>query len=122
MEDNKKVICKVEKRSELATNAHNVRLHLEGDTFGGKAAGDIFRLTVRESYYVGRPHELLILAIRDPEHDVILKNGLKFNYEKLLVSITRDRKAGNHSELYIISTTLGPPGPAARSSQRGRTS
>jgi len=53
MEDNKKVFRKVEKRFRLATKARTLRLHLKRDTFRGKAAHDIFKEIVRESYYVG---------------------------------------------------------------------
>ena len=96
----------MKKGFELATKAHNLRLHLEGDTFQGKAAHDMFKEIVRKSYYVGRPHEFLILANMDPERDVILKNVLKFNYEKLIISVTYDQETGNPSELHIISTML----------------
>lgn len=106
MEVNKKMIRKVEKGFELATKARNLQLHLKGDTFRGKAAHDMFKKIVRKSYYVGRPHEFLILANLDPERDVILKNALKFSCEKLIVSITCDQETGNPSKLHIISTML----------------
>lgn len=106
MEDNKKVFSKVEKGFRLATKARTLQLNLKIDTFRGKAAHDIFKEFVRGSYYVGRPRELLILAKPYPERDVILKNALKFNYEKLIVTITCNRETCNPSKRHIISTTL----------------
>ena len=118
MEEGEKIIGKVEKDFELATKARNLRLRIKGDTLQGQPAHDIFKSIVRESYYAGGPHEFLTLTKPDTEkdfafltltteeaRDAILKGKIKFNHENLTMSITRDREAGNSSELRI-STTL----------------
>jgi hypothetical protein len=81
-------------------------------------AFDIFEAIVREIYYAGKQHEFMGLAKPELERDfafltltteeardLVLKEGLTFNHEKLQVSITRDRGASHPSELRI-STTL----------------
>ena len=118
MEDGDLVIGKVEKGFELATKASNLRLHLRGESLRHEYAFNIFEALVRESYYTGR--QLEFLGLTKPEldknfafltlttedaRDIILKDGLTFNHEKLQVSVTRDRGSGNPSELRI-STTL----------------
>ena len=118
MEDGERVIGKVEKGFELMTNARNLRLYIKGETFRHEQASHIFEEIVRESYYTGRQHEFMGLTkpeldktfafltlTTEEARDVVLNEGLTFNHEKLQVSITRNRGAGNPSELRI-STTL----------------
>ena len=118
MEDKELVIGKVEKGYELATKAHNLRLHLKGETLRHEHAFNIFETIVRESYYNGKQHEFMGLTkpeldknfafltlTTEEARDIILKDGLTFNHEKLQVSVTWDRGSGNPSELRI-STTL----------------
>ena len=118
MEDGALVIGKVEKRFELATKASNLRLHLKGESLRHEHAFNVFEALVRESYYTGS--QLEFMGLTKPEldknfafltlttedaRDLILKDGLTFNHEKLQVSAPRDRGTGNASELRI-STTL----------------
>ena len=118
MEDGEKVIGKVEKGFELMTKARNLRLYIKGDTLRHEHASHIFEEIVRESYYNGRQHEFMGLTkpeldktfafltlTTEEARDTVLTDGLTFNQEKLHVCITRDRGAGNQSELRI-STTL----------------
>ena len=118
MEDGEKVIGKIEKGYELATKARNLRLHLKGETLRHENASTIFECLVQNSYYNGHQHEFM--GLTKPEFDknfafltltteeareVVLKEGLHYNNERLQVSITRDRTGANPSELRI-STTL----------------
>ena len=118
MEDGVKTIGKVEKVFELVTKARNLRLHLKGETLRHESTSTIFDSLVRESYYNGLQHEFMGLTkpeldknfafltfATEEARDIVLKEWLIYNNEKLLVSIPRDRNAGNPSELRI-STTL----------------
>ena len=118
MEDGDLVIGKVEKGFELVTKASNLRFHLRGESLRHEHAFNVFKAIVRESYYTGR--QLEFMGLTKPEldknfafltlttedaRDLLLKDGLTFNHERLQVSVTRDRGTGNPSELRI-STTL----------------
>ena len=118
MEDGERVNGKVEKGYELATKARNLRLHLKGESLRHEHAFNILEAIVRENYYNGKQHEFMGLAKPEFEkdfafltltteeaRDLVLKEGLTFNHEKLHVSIPRDRGASHPSELRI-STTL----------------
>ena len=118
MEDGERVIGKVEKGYELVTKARNLRLHLKGDTLRHEHASTIFESLVQESYYKGHQHEFMGFAkpeldknfafltlTMEEARDLVLKEGIVYNNERLQVSITRDRNGGNPSELRI-STTL----------------
>jgi hypothetical protein len=133
MDDGERVIGKVEKCYELATKARNLRLHLKGETLRHKHAFDIFEAIVREIYYAGKQHKFMGLAKPELERDfsfltltteeardLVLKEGLTFNHEKLQVSITRDRGASHPSELRI-STTLVANNLPQRKSQTAIT-
>ena len=108
MEDGIKTIGKVEKGFELVTKARNLRIHLKGETLRHELASTIFDSLVRESYYNGLQHEFMGLTKPELEkkfafltlateevRNVVLIEGLTYNNEKLLVSIPRDRNAGN---------------------------
>ena len=114
MKDGESVIGKVEKRYELVTKACNLRLHLKGEMLRHEHAFNTFEAIVRENYYTGKQHEFMGLTkpefdknfafltlTKEETRDLILKDGLTFNHERLQVSITRDRGTGNPSELRI---------------------
>ena len=118
LEDGVKTIKKVEKGYELVTKARNLRLYLKGETLRHELASTIFESIVHESYYNGAQLEFMGLSkpvldkdfafltlTTEETRDVILKEGLAYSNEKLLVSVTHDRNVGNPSELRI-STTL----------------
>ena len=118
MGDGVKVIGKVEKGFELITKARNMRLHLKDESLRDNMAADILRDLMRDSYYHGREIEILSLTKSDTDKDFafitltteearddILHNGLSYHSERLKVSMTKDKEAGNTSELRI-STTL----------------
>ena len=103
MEDGERTIGKVEKGYELATKACNFRLHLKGETLRHEHAFTIFESLVHESYYNGHQHEFMGLAkpeidknfafltlTTEEARDIVLKEGLAYNNERLQVSITRD--------------------------------
>lgn len=50
MEDGMTVIGKVEKGFELITKAHNLQLHLKGDTIRDQPAHSIFQTIIKEKY------------------------------------------------------------------------
>ena len=117
MEDGEVVIGKVEKGYELATKARNLRLHLKGESIRHEHAFDILETIVRESYYTGKQHEFMgptkpeldknfvfLTLTTEEARDLVLMEGLIFNHEKLIVSITWDRGVGNPSELRISTT------------------
>ena len=119
MEDGERVIGKVEKGFELTSKARNLRLHIRGETLRHTQASQVFEEIVRESYYTGRQHEFMGLTkpeldktfafltlTTEDARDLVLNEGLTFNHEKLQVSITRDRGAGNPSELRICLTLV----------------
>jgi hypothetical protein len=96
MEDGEKVIGKVEKGYELAIKARNLRLHLKGESLQHENAFDIFKAIAKESYYTGK--QLKFMGLTKPEldknfafltltteeaRDLVLKDGLTFNHEKL---------------------------------------
>ena len=133
MEDDMKTIGKVEKGIELVTKARNLRLHLKGDSLRHEFASTIFDTLVRESYYSGFQHEFMGLTkpeldknfvfltfVTEEARDIILNAGLTYDNEKLIVSIPRDRNAGNPSELRI-STTLVANNLPQRESQAAIT-
>ena len=118
MVDGERVIGKIEKGYELGTKARNLRVHLKGEILRHVEAFIIFESLVQESYYMGHQHEFM--GLTKPEFDrnfafltftteearnIVLKEGLTYNNERLQVSIPRDRGVGNPSELRI-STTL----------------
>ena len=118
MEDGVRTIGKVEKGYELASKARSLRLHLKGEKLCYEHACTIFEFLVQESYYNGHQHEFMGLAKPELEknfafltlttedtRDIVLREGLVYNNERLQVSLTRDRSIGNPSELRI-STTL----------------
>lgn len=118
MDNGEKVIGKIEKGYELASKARNLRLHLKGDTLRHEHASTIFKSLVHESYYSGHQHEFMGLTkpildknfafltlTTEEARNVVLKEGVTYNNERLQVSVTRDRSGGNPSELRI-STTL----------------
>ena len=118
LEDGVKTIKKVEKGYELVTKARNLRLYLKGETLRHELASTIFKSIVHESYYNGAQLEFMGLSkpvldkdfvfltlTMEEARDAILKEGLAYSNEKLLVSVTHDRNVGNPSELRI-STTL----------------
>ena len=133
MEDGEKVIGKIEKGYELVTKARNLRLHLKGETLRNEHAFSIFESLVQESYYSGHQHEFMGLTkpeldkifafvtfTMEEARDTVLKDGLIYNNERLLVSIPRDRNVGNPSELRI-STTLVANNLPQRESQAAIT-
>ena len=108
MEDGALVIGKVEKKFELATKASNLRLHLKGESLLHEHTFNIFEALIRESYYTGRQLEFMGLTkleldkffvfltlTKEDAKDLILKDGLTFNHEKLQASVPRDRGTGN---------------------------
>ena len=118
MEDEEKVIGKVEKGYELVTKASNHCLHPKGETLQYEHAFNIFEKLVHENYYIGKQHEFMGLTkseidknyafltlTTEEARDNVLNHRLAYNQEKLKVSITRDRGVGNPSKLRI-STTL----------------
>jgi hypothetical protein len=133
LESGEKVIGKIEKIFELMSKARNLRLHIQGETLRHMQASHIFEEIVRESYYTGRQHEFLglikpvlektfafLTLTTEEARDLVLNEGLTFNHEKLHVSVTRDRGAGNPSELRI-STTLVANNLSQRESQASIT-
>ena len=118
MEDGEKVIGKIEKSYELVTKTRNLRLHLKGESLRHETAFTILKSIVHESHYIGHQHEFMALIKPEVDknfafltlatkeaRDFVLKGGLIYNKERLQVSVTRDRSAGNPSDLRI-STTL----------------
>ena len=118
MGDGESIINKVEKGFELITKVKNMRLHLKGETIHNHEAVDILRTLMRYAYYDGREIEILSLTKSDTERDFafttliteearedVLRNGLTYHSERLMVSLTKDKDIGNSSELKI-STTL----------------
>ena len=94
MEDDMRVIGKIEKGFELATKARNLRIHLKGETLRHVQASHIFEEIVRESYYTVRQHEFMgltkpelgknfaFLTLTTEEgRDNVLKEGITFNHE-----------------------------------------
>ena|ERR1700737_3149463 len=101
MEDKVLVIGKIEKGYELVTKAHNLRLHLEGESLRHEHAYKIFEALVRESYYTTQQYEFISLTkpeldknftfltlTTEEARDLVLKDELAFNHEKLQVNIT----------------------------------
>ena len=133
LEDGVKTIGKIEKGYELVTKARNLRLYLKGETLRHELASTIFESIVHESYYNGAQLEFMGLSkpvldkdfafltlTTEEARDVILKEGLAYSNEKLLVSVTHDRNVGNPSELRI-STTLVANNLPQRESQANIT-
>ena len=133
MEDGERTIGKVEKGFELMSKARNLRLYIKGETLRHTHASQVFEEIVRESYYTGRQHEFMGLTkpkfdknfafltlTTEEARDLVINEGLTFNHEKLQVDVTRDRGAGNPSELRI-STTLVANNLPQRESQASIT-
>ena len=133
MGDGETTIGKVEKGFELVTKARNLRLHLKGEALRHNSALDILRTLMHDFYYDGREVEILSLTKADIDRDFafitftteeaktdILHNGIIYNSERLKVSLTKDKDAGNPSELRI-STTLVATNLPQRESQSAIT-
>ena len=88
---------------------------------------------MRDAYYDGRELEILSLTKSDNDKDFafitltteearedILNNGLIYHSERLKISATKDKDAGNPSEL-MISTTLVANNLPQRESQSAIT-
>ena len=101
------------------SKARNLRLYIKGETLRHTHASQVFEEIVRESYYTGRQHEFMGLTkpkfdknfafltlTTEEARDLVINEGLTFNHEKLQVDITRDRGAGNPSELRISLTLV----------------
>lgn len=62
IEDGERVINKIEKGCELVSKAHNLQLHLKGDTPGHTLAHSISKELVSGNYYDGKQLELTIVT------------------------------------------------------------
>lgn len=62
IEDSERVINKIEKGCELVSKAHNLQLHLKGDTPGHTLAHSISKELVSGNYYDGKQLELTIVT------------------------------------------------------------
>lgn len=102
MDDEKKIINKVDKGYELVTKAGSLRLHLKEETLRHEHTFTIFKILVHESYYIGKQHEFMglikpkvdknftfLTLTTEEAKDSVLNDIIIFNHEKLQVSITR---------------------------------
>jgi hypothetical protein len=114
MGDDEPIIGKVEKGFELVTKARHMRLHLKGEALRHNSAVDILRTLMSDFYYDGREVEILSLTKANLDRDFafitltteeaktdLLNNGITYHSERLKVSLTKDKDAGNPSELRV---------------------
>ena len=91
-----RVVSKIEKGYELVTKTCNLRLHIKGETLRHEHAFHIFEEIVQENYYTGRQHEFMgltkpeldknfafLILTMEEARDIVLKERLTFNHEKL---------------------------------------
>ena len=95
MEDKKKVIGKVGKEYKLFTKAHNLQLHLKGETLYQEHSFTIFEVLIGENYYTRRQHEFMGLTkqkldknfafftlITEETKDIVLKDMIHLQQQE----------------------------------------
>lgn len=87
---------KGKKKKILITRAHNLKVHLKGETLCNNHVSSIYKTFVFKSYYEGKQHEFMglsklefdkdfafLIMTTEKTRDAILKDILTYNHERL---------------------------------------